>query len=191
MRTVKKGGGIKLHMCKRALIAVLAMIAPPMAISQELFGDTFYFETESPFATSGFNNRAAFLYNFNSDGDGNFEFRCTDNAFLHFINPLGDERRDDLRLGDPNSDVSVRIAIDGEVSEINALVSPTGASIYGQPLASLSLLMILSEGASDFAFSIVGRGGEVISDNFRIAEEDKTAFRRVAENCDLGASLSR
>ena len=144
------------------LIAMLTMLAAPKAIAQELLGNTLYIQKESPFAKSGINDRAALLFNFSSSsrGKGNFEFRCTDNTFLHFINPLGSAEAKNLRLGEPNSDVSVRIAIDGAISEIVAQVSPTGASITGKPLTSLSLTMIFSDGGSDFAFSIAGRGGE-------------------------------
>ena len=188
MRTPKIDDLSKLLACIIGLVAMFTMLVAPKAIAQELLGDTLYIQKESPFAKSGINNRAALLFNFGSSGKGNFEFRCTDNTFLHFINPLGTAEAKALRLGEPNSDVSVRIAIDGAISEIVAQVSPTGASITGKPLAPLSLTMIFSDGGSDFAFSIAGRGGEVITDNFRIGEEDKIAFRRVAENCDIYSS---
>ena len=72
---------------------MLTMLAAPKAIAQELLGNTLYIQKESPFAKSGINDRAALLFNFSSSsssrGKGNFEFRCTDNTFLHFINPQG------------------------------------------------------------------------------------------------------
>ena len=166
-------------------LTLLAIIAPLQATSQELFGEnTLYIEEESPFAKSGISNQAMTLLG--PSGKGAFAFRCTDDQFLHYINPLGSEAARDLRLGDPNTDVSVRVAIEGEISEITALVSPTGASITGEELVAVSLRMILSKGVSDFAFSIAGRGGEVISKSFSMSEEEKVAHRLVAKTCGLG-----
>jgi len=143
---------------------------------------TGYMEYTSPFAQSGFNNEATKMYDHNDRA--RFAFHCIDSVFLHFINPLGTEDAHLYRLGDPDSTVEVRVYVDGQISNINATVSPSGMSILGDELTALSLGMVDIGGPSEFAISIAGRGQQIMS-RIKFTGAEKIVLQRVAQNCDL------
>ena len=171
----------------RLLIAlvVFAYLPPLALVAQEPTTPIGYSQQSSPFSKSGFNN-VAWLYFLANIGDGgSFVFRCNDNVFLHYINPLGDSEDASQRVGIPGQSIKVKLSIDSEVKNISAKVSPTGLSFFGKELTMFSLDMIQVPGESKFAFSFQGRTKEIITAQFVFTAENKSDFSKVAANCSM------
>ena len=174
-------------MKKTLSVVFFAAMAPysTLANEVEMLGNTVYSQEPSPFSQSGFNNAAGLRFDANIGDSGALVFRCVDNNFLSYLNPLGDGQdvASMQRLGAPNANVNIRLSVGGQIQSVEAIVSPTGLSLTGDELAQFALELMELPDDSEFAFSFQGATGEVIFAQFLITAEDKSAFLRVASNC--------